>query len=195
MKKKVLKVVSGVLALMLLLSVCGCGRPKETANSGEGEYPGSKLTLNGDEIYPIQCDDTLTYWKSINGDLGTKYTNFGETPIAKQVAKETGINVEYIHPAVGQGGEQIQILLASDELPDIVAHGWDTYPGGPQRAISDEYIYELNGIFSKFAPGISKVMQSIFFTFTFIPLMWIIYIICAYIAIPLCKLFFKNYGG
>jgi putative aldouronate transport system substrate-binding protein len=120
---------------------------------------GSKVTLNGKEIYPVSCEDTLDYWVYMSSTVSSKHENFGDTPLAKELEKRTGIKVNYIHPQSGQGAEQFQIMLAGDDLPDIVYHQWNNYPGGPQMAINDGYIYNLNDIIDEYAPALKKVLR------------------------------------
>ena len=90
--------------LMLITTFAGCGKG-EVASI---ESNGAKVTLNGDAIYPVQCDDTLTFWFTGTAIWETKYQNFGETPLGKEVAKKSGVNIEYVHPSAGQGGEPFQ---------------------------------------------------------------------------------------
>jgi len=154
MDKKFIKLITGITAACLLFSTVGCSKSSETTVETEG-YPGAEITLNGDDIYPISCEDTLTWWKGMS-DLGTTYENFGDTPIAKKYAEKTGVNVTYVHPVAGSAAEQIQLMMASDELPDIVEHGWNTYPGGPEMALTDDYIYELTDLINNYAPAFKK---------------------------------------
>ena len=157
MKKKLRKLaIASLAALIAIGSISGCSnKTTETEKVGVG----AEVKLNGDKIYPIQCDDTITYWFDGTAVWNQRYENFAETPIAKEVAKETGINVEYIHPGSGQEAEQFQILLASNELPDIVNHVWYSFPGGPDEAISQEYIYELSDIIKEYCPNYAKLLD------------------------------------
>lgn len=152
--KHIKKTALLLAALMTFTSLSGCGGNKDVAVDSNG----AKVVLNGDKIYPVQCEDTLTWWKDMS-DLGTTYENFGDTPIAKKLYEETGIKVEYIHPTQGGGSAQLQLLIASNELPDIVKNSWNTYPGGPEMAISDGYIYELDDLIDKYAPAIKKTLS------------------------------------
>ncbi len=155
MKKSSLKKMSFLLAiLMVIVSISGCGK-KEI----EGIAKGADVKLNGKDIYPIQCDDTLQFWFEATAVWETKYSNFADTPIGQELKKKTGVNIEYVHPSAGQSGEQFQILLVSDELPNIVNNNWYSYPGGPEVAIADNYIYELNDIVDTYCPGLKKVME------------------------------------
>jgi len=159
MKKNLVKAAIITLSAAMLINAAGCANKEGFSGKENVDYPGAEVVLNGKDVYPISCEDTVTYWKPINSDLGTKYENFKDTPIAQYIAKETGIKVEYLQPAVGGGAEQVQLMLASDELPDIVSHAWGSYPGGPQMAIEDDYIYSLNDIIDKFSPALKKVLS------------------------------------
>jgi len=157
MKKKTIKLIAlGISLLMTAGCFAGCGADKNEQASTEG----SNVTLNGDKIYPIQSEDKLTYWMGSSTMWSHSFENFGDTPLGKAISENTGVNVEYIHPAQGQGEEQIQLLMASDELPDMVQHSWNNYPGGPDTAIKDEYILALNDVFEKYAPAVSAKLAS-----------------------------------
>jgi len=149
-KKLIAITMSGILAAACF---SGCGKTQETISNG------SAVKLNGDKIYPIQCDDTLDFWFAGTTGWTNLYENFGDTPLAKEVAKKTGVKINYVHPQAGQQNEQFQLLVASDELPDIVNHMWFSYPGGPDAAIKDGYIYALNDIIDEYAPALKKVLS------------------------------------
>lgn len=156
MKKKMIKNTAVVIAFAMLFSLmAGCGGKK--GNQAEGI--GSEVVLNGDKIYPIQCEDTLTFW--FDGDTlwQQQYNNFGETPLGREIAKKTGVKVEYLHPSGSGATEQFQILLASNELPDIVNSTWSNFSGGPDLAIEQDYIYELGDIIDQYAPALKKVLE------------------------------------
>ena len=153
MKKQTQKTLALAAALMLAASPLAACK-KSGGNEADLER-GSKVTLNGDAIYPMQCDDTLTYWMG-QGAWNVRYENFADTPLGKKLAENTGAKIQYIHPSEGQGEEQFQLLLASDELPDIITYAWNDYPGGPDIAISEGYIMQLNEVFDKWAPALKK---------------------------------------
>ncbi len=44
--------------------------------------------------------------------------------LQKELEKRTGIKIEYVHPAGRSGRRQFNIMLASNELPDIVTYNW-----------------------------------------------------------------------
>ncbi len=145
-KRRGLAFFLGVIMILGVFSGCG--------DRGVNQQQGSKVILNGDEIYPVQSEDTLTYWMSLNPMLTTDYTNFAETPLGMELEKRTGVKITYMHPQAGQANEQFNIMLAGDELTDMVQYGWNGYAGGPDKAIEEGYILKLNDILKEYAPSL-----------------------------------------
>lgn len=148
----------GLCSVLTMTTMTGC-KTEKAGNDTEGEYPGSAVTLNGDKVYPVSCDDTLTLWSPSNSTWSTQYENFGDTPLGMKIKENTGIKIEFVHPEAGQEDQQFNLLLASGELPDMVEKNWATVQGGPDMAIEDGYIYSLNDIMEKYSPAFSKLMK------------------------------------
>ena len=102
--------------------------------------------------------NTITYWTALSGNLSQTATDFGETPLGKEIQKRTGFNVEFQHPAAGQAGEKFNLIIASDSLPDIIEYSWaKSYPGGPDKALKDNLIQPLD--LQKDAPNLYAYIQ------------------------------------
>ena len=147
---KAKKMISGILAVLMALSVIGC------AKGGENKAA-SIVKLAENSVYPITSEDSITIWTPMDIALTTKFSNFGETELAKELEKRTGVKVTYIHPAVGQENEQFNLMVASNELADVVRYDWQNF--GAQAAIENGYIIELNESIDKWAPGLKKVLS------------------------------------
>ena len=153
-KKKLTRVLClGVAAVMSTSLLAGC-----KSGQDETQTKGSPIQYAGEDIYPIQCEDTLKFWEPLNGLLTTRVSNFGETEIAQAVEKESGIKVTYVHPASGMELEQFNLLLASNELPDIVKGNWYSYGG--QKAINEKYILKLNDAIDNWAPNFKAYLDA-----------------------------------
>lgn len=151
MNGKEKKWLSVLLAASMLITLTACSDTKDVTTTGSEV----KLAANG--VYPVECADELTVWSELNATLSTRVTNFGDTELAKDLEERTGIKVTYIHPAQGQGSEQFNLMIASNELPDIIQHEWYNY--GAQTAIDSGYILSLNDIIDKWAPNLKKVLS------------------------------------
>ena len=145
--KKTVKILAAVLSLVLVAGCTGKQTSKK-AELGEAKY--------GD-TYPIESEVTLTHWMPMNAKISVSASNFGELPVAKELEKRTGIKVEYIHPSLTNAVEKLNLMIASGELPDIISYGWDTYPGGPGKAVSDGVILPLNDYIEAYAPNLNAI--------------------------------------
>lgn len=110
--------------------------------------------------YPISTTETITSWEQINTNLTSFVPNLADSPFGKQLEKETGVKVKYTHPADGQSKEQFNLLIASNNLPDVIEYDWNnSYPGGPEKAMADKVILPLNELIDKYAPNLKKRLE------------------------------------
>lgn len=158
MSKFRLIIALSLCSVLAITATAGC-RNKTAGGGADGGYPGSAVEVNGDKIYPVSCSDKLTLWSPSNSTWITSYENFGDTPLGMKIKKNTGINIEFIHPEPGQEEQQFNLLLAAGELPDLVEKNWTVIQGGPDKAIEDGYIYSLNDIAEKWSPAFLKIMN------------------------------------
>lgn len=131
------------LAVILAFSIfTGCGK-KGATNNAEFDTKASKYG----STYPIEGaeDVTLTYWRQTTAAVQKSApTNYGELPFAKELEKQTGVKVEYIHPSLTNAAEKFTLMIASGNLPDIIGWNMNSYTGGSKAAISDGVILPLN---------------------------------------------------
>ncbi|MDU4695881.1 MAG: extracellular solute-binding protein [Paenibacillus sp.] len=157
--------ISTALAIGMLgttLLACSNGGNSGSANANEG---GANSGGNGNAptsavaTYPIQTDTTLTYWGELTGNLvGVKNTH-QDVPFFKKWQENTGVPLEFLAPPAGQGREALNVMLASGDLPDMIEYNFMSFPGGPEKAISDGYILRLNDLIDKHAPNLKKYLQ------------------------------------
>lgn len=140
-----------VMACTLVLG--GCGEQKEEASATLGE-------LKYSAEYPIETDKTLSYYLRLDSITAEVLADFNDAPLAKELIKRTGINVEFTHPPVGQEAEDFNLLLASNDFPDIIETNWFFNNAGPAKLIEDKVILPLNDIFEKAAPNLKAIMDT-----------------------------------
>lgn len=143
MKKRVV----AVLVALSLLIVTGC--------AGGGKNSQNDLNFKG---YPIETEEKLTYWTTLRPDISSIYNNFGDTEIGKAYEEAVGVDIEWIHPVAGQESTSLSLLIASDELPDIVEYSWGSFQGGAEKSIKEEIILSLNDLIKSDAPNLSKLL-------------------------------------
>lgn len=149
------RVVYTLIAVLILSTLfAGCNERTKV-----NETTGTKDAISG--TYPIQTNEKLTYWVTLSPNASANAKTLNETPLAKELIKKTGINVEYIHPMVGQETTQFNMMIASNDLPDIVESDWYNLPGGPDKAIDENTIISLNTLIDKACPNLKKMYDKI----------------------------------
>lgn len=141
-------VLLSVLMVCVLFSSCAknSGNPAGTAGD-----VGS--------TYPLKGNPKVTYWMPMNSSLLMTDAEMKTTPFAIGLQERTGVTIEYIHPSATQADEQFNIMLASQDLPDIIEWQWYSFPGGPQKAMDDGYILKLNEAIDKYSPNLKKFIN------------------------------------
>lgn len=136
--KKAVKLFALLLAVAMVVgSFAGCGKEELTGGS-------------------------YTFWMPLDSAVSQTMSSLNEHRFYKAVNEATGIDMSFIHPAQGStGSEAFQILLASNDMPDIVAYNWGgtAYAGGPDQAIADGVIIALNDYLEEYAPNYYDYME------------------------------------
>lgn len=150
MKNKILPII---LSVSMALSVCACGNEANRKGTSESqsvttstnEATSEKTTESEVYVptYPIVDEPmTLTWFHTLmNSNV---ISSMDEQYCWQEVQKVTGIDIEWVHPAVGTEKENINIAIASRDLPDIITWTWNSQTGGAAKMIEDEVIIPLN---------------------------------------------------
>ena len=171
MKKDIKKgAIAALLSASMLgtmLTGCGSANTDATAEAATDTTQAQSLSDEpagesvADEFtYPMNTDSTITYWCDLNTNVAANFTNLAETPFGKGLMEHTGANIEFLHPPTGQGEEQFNLMLADGELPDLLEYHWMNYTGGPEKAITDGYIYELTDIIDQYCPNLKAYLEA-----------------------------------
>ena len=178
------KLVVFALAFLFILSFTGCDREpaedatetkamettaaqKATAESQEPEEEATYLTFDGENTTKLPLTDediTLRYWVPFKEANAKIMDSFDEVAIFGVIEEWTGIQFEFVHPPLGQEEESFKLMIASQELPDIVEMTYmkaTVYPGGADQAIADGTFLKLNDLVDQYAPNYKKTMDSI----------------------------------
>ena len=143
------------LVLAMMLSVLSAG--------GSGERGGNDGLTEGftfDGTSPLETPEPikLTYWVPLNGSVSRIISNYDENIAFQEWQKRMGVDIEFIHPAVGQEQEAFNLLMASGELPDIIAAP-NMYSGGVFQGLHDGVFADLTDLLPVYAPDYWKVIQ------------------------------------
>lgn len=150
--------------------LAGCGSSKETTSGESAAAPAETTAEAGGEeaaapveaeevSYPLAEGGSLTYWLQLNPNVSANFTNLGDTELGKSWIANTGVEVEFQHPASGQENEQFNLIVADGNFPDIMEWSWvNNYPGGPEKAIDDGVIIALNDVIDQYCPNLKKYL-------------------------------------
>lgn len=158
MNKVLTKFLAGSLSFSLVAgALMGCS-PKSEQTSIEQNKP--KPGVEEPLKLPITKEPIkLTYFQALNENVTATMKSNAEIKIYQKLEKRTGIQIEWRHPPVGQEQEQFKLMVASNDLPDIIATGWMGYPGGITKAMQDKLIVRLNDYIDSYAPNLKKILK------------------------------------
>lgn len=152
--KKIIAVVSA--AALMAACFSGCGNSTDVGNENKD------LKALAESSYPLETNQKLKWWSYSGGTVfGGEYASPEEMPSVVNYEEATGVDIEWTFATPGQEKQQFNLLLASDDIPDIITHYW-TYndiPGGPDKAIKDGYIASLNELIPTYAPAFNKYLE------------------------------------
>ena len=177
MKNKTLKrLLCGITTGMLIIgSLTGCGNtaPTEPAaretvqqtESAAEQQTEAESTAAAEETaqaesagitYPIEEQGvTLTMAVVEEAAVTANAKDISETPFGKAWQEQTGVTLEIQQMA---DGEAMSLLFAGGDLPDIIYYNFDSYSGGPSKAIKDKIIEPLND-YMEYAPDLQAVLE------------------------------------
>ncbi|WP_282940550.1 ABC transporter substrate-binding protein [Paenibacillus sp. RC67] len=151
MNKKMRRASFAMVVAALAVSVAAC--------SGQSGGTPSVLQQDGKESQPPKLSQ-LTYWVANHPAAAAQMKTYADMEMYKEMEKVTGVKVEFQHPPLdsAQAKEQFNLMIASNQLPDVIEYGWTDYPGGPEKAIQDNKIIKLNDLIDKYAPNLRKLL-------------------------------------
>ena len=129
------KLVSLLLALAVLLS-CGAAVAEITC-------PISEESIK------------LSYWCSLHSNARLYISNFDENEAYQEIQKNTGVDLEFIHPAAGQEQVDFQLMMTDVRtMPDIIQYDAfnSAYDGGLIADIDEGVILYLTDLLPEYEP-------------------------------------------
>lgn len=144
---------SMVLAFLLIFSMAfGCA-------TGYAETE-KHATEEGFELPIVTEPFTITIWAPAGDTIYKTMSNLGESEYFKEMERRTGIHVEFIHPTMGSEAESLNLLLASDQLPDIINPPWGwNYATGYDGGVADGLFLDINDIVKEYCPNYWKALN------------------------------------
>lgn len=145
MKKAIWKKVFAIgLLFVILTSIAGCGTNK-----------GDDGVVKDDTKYP----ETLKIFCSAPSAVVMDGFDQNEVLGFKLMEKHTGTHVEWTHPPANGLSEKFNLMIASGNLPDLIAYYWDGVQGGAKSFYEEDVILELSDLVKDNMPNLSKFLD------------------------------------
>lgn len=175
---KATRLLALILALSMLLVMAACGAKESPASdSPETEEPSSTQAPPADgadesakpddepaEVlsYPIAGDYTLSMTSVTRMNtaevLGTQ--NYSDLPSYDFVSEATGVEIEFHMLSEATYMENLNIMMASGDMPDIFSQSVSQYENDLKRGISDGVLIDINPYLEEHAPDFKAIVDS-----------------------------------
>lgn len=155
---KMAKLLIKVLTISIVFTtLTGCGKQTEVSKDSLNDVASQKVEV----VYPIKGEGIkkLSFWLPIQPAAAKYINNYKDQEVFQEISKQTGVEVEFIHPAVGQEKEQLGVLVASGNLPDIIQIR-NLYNGGSPAGVDDGVFRDLTKLIPSYAPDYYKAIRN-----------------------------------
>lgn len=154
--KRPISVILTILLFVLLFN--GCSSSNTIKGTDTSSNPATDEAISQIKLPIVDKPLTLSLWAPISDKVTNAYKSYGDLPLFKEMETRTGIHINFLHPPVGQETDQLNLMLASNDLPDILQYDWGTIAGGPAKILGEKQIIKLNDYVDKYAPNMKKLM-------------------------------------
>ena len=97
-------------------------------------------------------DEVLVYWNVCYTPMYIPEEGMRSMPYQQEVEQFTGVQVEYLAPAAETKQEAFSVMIAADDLPDMMAHGLTYYGKSANDAISEGWFANIYD-YREYAPN------------------------------------------
>ncbi len=179
------KLLALVLALALVLSLAACGG-NESSSSASGSSTASNQSESstaddassaedGDESTPEESNAAapgsvelplttepveLSYWTSIDTNCAIMKTDYNDNELYQEMEKRTGVHLTFEMVAAADRQTNFNLMIASNNLTDLMYAGASYYSDGLDAAIDDGYFLDLTDKVDEYMPNYQAIRKS-----------------------------------
>lgn len=138
-------ILSCLLIVAMLLSLAPIALAEGEALTYE---PTGESYTRDENGFPQLGGKTITIWIPINPMFQDVITNYTELDIMQYLNEMLDVDLQFVHPPIGQEKEHFALMMAGDELPDLIFKaGIDSYyPGGFIKAFDDGVLFDYTAL-------------------------------------------------
>lgn len=144
--KKIFSGIALTMAVCVGLTACS-GKNNEQKVSEE-------IVKTTSDTYPLETDAELRWWVPSGNNF---YEKMEEMPFWQYLQEDTGVKIKVEYPSDGNASQAVALMLASDDMPDIIQRNWGN---GTDKQIDDGVIVDITPYMEKgIAPNYKKIMD------------------------------------
>lgn len=134
---------------------------KETQTKSSQDEGSGEDTVEAQNSLPLTKEPvTLTVFAGLDNNLTGIINDYNENEFFKELEKRTGVHLEFTIPASGNEKEAYNLMIASDNLADIITHNGYDYPEGLDAAVDDGYYLDLTPYLDTYLKDYNKLRKS-----------------------------------
>ena len=160
------KSIALILALLLLAALfAGCTKTAEpaangstnTGSSNSGTATAEPASEDTGITFPLSDSVTLTQWRPFSS---TMIDTPADIPANIEIEKRTNVKIDYWLAASASAQEAYNLLITSQDYPDIFFQQNNYYTGGYDKGINDGVFLRLNEYIDRWAPNYKAKLLS-----------------------------------
>ena len=164
--KKGKRILSLLLATLMILSLAACGGTGDTTSSGspEGNNTSAPDVSGNEDVTPQEATYPLTTEKKtlsvyIRDNSSGVIGDYGRVAAFQAAAERLGVELEFVHPTTGGEADQFNLMIGSGKYPDIIVWEFSTAAMGLSELIDSGILIDMDGLIRQYAPNYLKVLE------------------------------------
>lgn len=163
--KKATRLLSLLLAILMVMALAACGNSAPAASSSETSTANSETAADDSQpvepveaTYPLTTENKkLTIYMRDNsaGVIG----DYGRVAGIKAAAEKLGVELEFIHPTTGSEADQFNLMIGSGKYPDIIVWEFSTAAMGLSELVDQGILIDMDPLIRQYAPNYLKVLE------------------------------------
>lgn len=167
-----------LLTAMMTASLVSCGNNSNTSSTSSSDNPSSSTTSVENEestdageessttaeagtvSLPLTEDGvTLSYWVTFPSS-GVNITDLNENAFYQEMEKRTGVHIEFQLVSSTDVTTGYNLMIASNQLTDLIYTGASRHAEGVDAAIDDGYFLDLTDKLDEYMPNYQAIRMS-----------------------------------
>lgn len=142
-------------------ALTGCGKADQggaapDAQTGEAAESQEEYSLT---LPLVDEPTTLTMFMPLNDNYAVYSKDWADSKFFQEMEKRTGVHIEFITPSIGDEVNAFNLMMASNQLPDIINYA-SYYSEGTASAIDDGYFLDLTPYLDTYLKDYNAVRTS-----------------------------------